>query len=1066
MDTECFRKLGIDPFKSITPAELDKIISAKRDELQRIQAKAQTVPERNKAKADLDALPEYRKGILDPGCRTKAQEEVLALVTRDLDRCLFHRLDGSAVFFEKDIDTILEPARRKNWTVGPEAVSHIKGASQADPNDFKNLAADNAFKVISAIGTDDIVAWINGAIDSLYVEGSPDKPDKVTESTSYPTFKSTVSKLVVRARTRQKNAHFKEAEKYSSLVTKLTPMFANEGVYKEFKTALLMHSVEDQLQSSTTYLDYKSIAALVNSSMAGKGVDMDAAMKELERFCLSRGKLADFSKVAREQFSCGFCGCMFVVDAETNFCPYCNKPIVVSCPKCGTRNSSSNLHCKKCGADFSFLSNLSSVEDGLREDLSRGNLESIKAVLPKFEGYEAFADKALLKEAAGFVEETEVLMKRLSALESSKKYFSALNLCESHLRRRRGPEEVRIRRDRYSDIVKDIDRRFAAVPKGSERMYIDLVEECSDHPGLLRYFQSNRPSPPPKAEASQSRDGNVLLSMGSPPPKDATYLIVRKEGSSPLSETDGDLVAETKDSELVDRGITFGVEYRYAVYTKRWGVVSDSAALSKSIVVFADVVDASASPSDEGIRLDYRVPRGCTRVLVFRGEGSDPSASGQFYADVGTRAFFVDKEATDGSVSYHYRLVAEYSKGRAIPHRTAGAVVSCTPRPPPEPVSDLSVSSSGGLFTASFTSNDEPELFISSPEVDLGMSTCAATALDRSAKRVQGVIKGHDGSMSFRLPEGTVGRVYAVHTIGGTAVIGNGVKVSTLPDVSDARHVMDGDVCSLTFRWPEGCQSVKLALRSDRYPEGDADGESEASLPKDKYVREGSFRFKVPYQRTYACVYCLYGSKGASQGVRMTLSSRKDLPVIRYSFSYSGFFSRSCLCRITVSGDVKELPAMVLRGSDRTMPTRTAEGQTLEEIKRQEVHGMVTIAVRSPMKKMKLFFADREDDSRYKLLHPVRSLRGLHVAIHEDLLRQYHLAVHHVAGADHLGHGLVEVGVVGIDDLGLVVARVLVGASSFVAEPDRPVDREDLLQHVSEAVHGVYRVVYGHGVLP
>ena len=974
MGAESFKELGVDPFKEYKPSELDALVEAKRQELVRSASKAQTVLQKKAVDEALKALPSRRKDLDDPECRSKAKEEVLSIITGSIQPYLFHRLDGSDVFFGEKSEEIMDLVKKKGWNnVGTSALGQLKGIKAVSKSDFKDVRSDTAFRTLGMLGTDDLVTWTNKAIGYLYVEGGSEAPPaKVSDATSFETFKTTINTIASRAQKQQKNPHYKEAEKYSAVLKKLTPMFADEKSYRAFRTAAVMYSVETELQSSVSVMGYQDIIALVNSRIAGKGVDVEDALRELERFCLSKGIMADFSKVSKEYAVCGFCGCRFQADAETNFCPYCNKPVAINCPRCGVRNPSFSVHCKGCGIDFSLISNMPFAEKGLREDLEHGNLRSVKATLAKFEGYEEFADKNLLRDAREFVKHTESLFSELDSLEGSKRYCAAVSRCDSYIRMYPGLTEVRDRRERYSAIVKDVDRRFEAVPKGSERMYIDLVSMCSDHPGLLSYFRSNRPSPPSRADVSKSDDGNVLISMGSPPPEDTSYLIVRKKGSSPLDETDGDLVAETRDREIVDRGIVYGTEYRYAVFSKRWGVVSPSAALSGPISVFAEVMDVSASPAEEGIRLDFKVPRGCSRVLVFRAEGSDPAAAGVPYADVGTLSYFVDKEATDGEVDYHYKVAAEYSDGRATPYRTSGSVVRCRPRPPPKPVSDLVVTYGGGRFIAKFTSSEDAELFISDPSRDLGMSSCMSSDLGRSARRLGGVIKNHTGAYTFTLPPGTVGYVYAVITSGGTSVIGNGAFVSTLADVTNVRTTMDGDSCILTFQWPAGCDRIKAAMRSDRFPNGVSDFEMETLILPDKYARDGNARIKLPFPRTYVKLYCLYGAKGSSQGVGLSLSSKGDVPVIRYSFNNS-LLGRKCTCKITVSGDVKEIPAMILRGDDRSMPLKSTLGKTLAEIPAQQMKGFnLAVTVKSPAKHMKLFFVDSEDNNRYRLIHPLR----------------------------------------------------------------------------------------------
>ena len=101
MGAESFKELGVDPFKAYKPSELDALVEAKRQELVRSASKAQVVLQKKAIEEAIKALPSRRKDLDSPDSRAKAQEEVLSIITGSMQPYLFHRLDGTDVFFDE-----------------------------------------------------------------------------------------------------------------------------------------------------------------------------------------------------------------------------------------------------------------------------------------------------------------------------------------------------------------------------------------------------------------------------------------------------------------------------------------------------------------------------------------------------------------------------------------------------------------------------------------------------------------------------------------------------------------------------------------------------------------------------------------------------------------------------------------------------------------------------------------------------------------------------------------------------------------------------------------------------
>ena len=979
MADNAFKTLKLDPFKEYSSAEIDTLVKNKEEELKRLISRSENVGDRAKYQATLADLPNLRKAVSNVQEKEAARNEVLSILTNNLEDFVFYTQAGDALLFEDKLEKIIEPATNRGWTLQTSAVREIPGYKIVKKSDYKSTADNTAFGNRKLMGELGVVEWTNQAIGALYTQdGIPADVNKVTDATPYKTFNTLISTLSKRAQGLQKNKNFPRAEETKVILDKIKSSFKDEASFMALKKVCILYDVEIQLRSDAASgkpIDYKTIVGYINKYLAGKGVSTDETVNELEKFCLSSGIVADFSVGRNKEYtSCGYCGCRFILQAGGERCPFCAKPLFNTCPQCQTKNASTNKTCIKCAFSFEVLQSLPTQEKAIREEIDHGNPDWVKIALVKLKGYETFCDQNLLKEAQMFVDSTDKLRENLKNLEVSKQYNAALTACKTYLRTYPKAGEILLKKEFYEQQIQKVDQKIRALGNSPNRNaeYVALTEICSDHPKLLEHFETNRPDAPTNLEVKESSEGNIILNFSAPESSDYTFLIIRKEGSSPTSENDGKTIAVINSHTYTDRDFSYGTEYFYAVFSKRWGVLSRAFAKTKGITVFAEVKNPTASPAEEGIAISYEIPRGCTKVYISRAEGEMPDPDDKERIDNGLRPEYVDRKANNGSVVYHYLIIAEYSEGRSKAVRSKGVEVFCRPEALPDPILDMSIEKRVGTFIARWTKVEyQTDLRMADTDLNIEGSTCSVDDLDRRMPMIPNTVKNRDGSVSFELAPNQLKYVYPVITVGHTALVGNCVVVSSLRDISALRVTMDGSKCHLIFQWPQKCNQIKIAIRDDRYPNNPEDNTKSYDVPLEEYNANGSATIDIPYANTYIKIYSIYDKGQFSGGFAYRLNARGELPRIKYKITPPSFMKKDFTVKFTFDAGMVFLPAMVIRGSDDFMPKRSTGGIDLLRIPKTNVNSTsftVTFPKGKMTKKIKVYFQNIDDDRVYQLI--------------------------------------------------------------------------------------------------
>ena len=380
------------------------------------------------------------------------------------------------------------------------------------------------------------------------------------------------------------------------------------------------------------------------------------------------------------------------------------------------------------------------------------------------------------------------------------------------------------------------------------------------------------------------------------------YVIVRGEGDSPPQGISSGKVARTKESRLEATDVEPGLSYTYAVFSERDNLLSRKAACSGRIDVLAEVLQVRAEVSDKCVELSWKLPEradNVEEVLVLRGEkGQLPRIAEDSSAvriPCGRSETLRDTGVQNG-ILYNYLVCCRYRMcdGRVVFSKgvTQNEVVA---KEAPPAIVGLRPERGAGV------------VHVTHEAVPHGAHVqiyCIPDALPRWS--CGQVLKTAD-LQALGEPITPLGPVSAVDetpnpehiyylpvTVEGIQARVGQVRRLPLQDVEDLKaFVWDGDV-RLRWKWPEGCQTVRVVWRVGAKPEGPTDPAAASwEVSRVSYDQDGEStpgRHRGEFQDVWYIVYAMIGrelspgdSRGCCCSVRVT-----PQPQLEYRLVQSG----------------------------------------------------------------------------------------------------------------------------------------------------------------------------------
>ncbi|MBR2254705.1 MAG: zinc ribbon domain-containing protein [Candidatus Methanomethylophilaceae archaeon] len=724
------------------------------------------------------------------------------------------------------------------------------------------------------------------------------------------------------------------------------------------------------------------------------GIDTEMAIGILQEFCFKSRIPVDFSRSESLLSRCPECGAMVSVTPDVRFCPSCGKSFKQDCPRCGTSQYSTNAKCIKCGFDFQDgVNRIGKYERDFNDCYERGeiagakrNLDGLRELYP-----ESKSIRLMERKYDELVSTVGDIKEQFNASYLNKRYHRSMELCNALMEQYRGvldtDPSLKVRYNEcveHSNAAKRYCERARIASSGEERMelYLSALDQCPDYPEAVARMNEHPPQPPMDAQGMFVKDNVFKISFEPPSEtKGVTFCLYRSRNGNVALNEDSRPIEVTQQRFFEDRNLDPGVEYYYAIYSRRWNVLSREAAILGPVMITAEVEDISVTPIDGGFRLLFRKPLGAARVRIWRSEESNKGQSIELHVD----SDVYDDIGLKGGKEYHYLFLAEYDiRGRPV--RSHGREFVAKSVVPPKPVNNLQIKwdEKDGSFLASWGSHRGVDLYFTDEDKPLPGSTMLMDDVRSWMKKKLVPVETYEDGMRFRLDDGTVNHIFPVKDCGKVGIVGNGVTVSTLKPFRDVEMSMSGKDCIISMNWPwePYCVSAKLVVSDDSYAMPGEPAGVTYTISKDEYATDRMIRVPMgrssrKYLNLFA-VYRISDMEWESRGIAFCAYS-DECRKVRYDVEKS----RSGISiTVRTDADVDRLPPVMTVETEVGIPLKSGDGKigwtSDGSLKLDAGRAKIDLpagAVGS-VEHMRLFFQDDEDYHAYRFVHPLYRRKG------------------------------------------------------------------------------------------
>ena len=733
---------------------------------------------------------------------------------------------------------------------------------------------------------------------------------------------------------------------------------------------------------------------LLGRFVANTNADPAMALSILEEYCVKKKYISNFSSKESKLSTCPKCGALVEAGEGVMCCSVCGCGMRVKCPQCGAGQASGNKACVKCGFDFEDgLLKAKELEKKFRIALSYGMIDEAAGCIAKIErAYSTYpAIPEMKTELKPLSAKHTGLMNKVDLLYRQRRYHAlrdALDDAKLDFTKILNNPEMERRYEEASQKIMEADRicEKASEMRDADRvmmMYVTAIELCPDHP-IARAKMKERPPESPADASAQVREGKVLIKFAVPEERTGmTFCIFRGKDSLPAVTDDTVPIAEIPGSVYLDKAMDPGVDNYYSIYSKRWGILSREAASCGPVMVFREVDNASIEPIEGGLRLIYEKPKGCSRVRIWRKEGTTAAGTGEEVEIMHDGGTVIDDYGLKGGVKYHYLFVAEYmNKGRT--ERSMGTAFSFTTTKFPEPVRDMEIrwNRADGSYTAKWKSKEKVALYSSPKKINMFGRMVKTEDLNAWMKEIQPT-EVYENGMRFFLPDGAVQYIYPMVPAGKVAVRGKDIMVANLKPFRDVEKRISGADCCVTMTWPTDADSATIVIKESSPASGPEDLDAERititreAYNKDKMVRIPMGNSKKRVITLYA-FYDVSGERMPSRGMSLDIYSGAYSKV-RYSMRTEGAAGPDTKVILSIDADpgVRELPPVAAITVKEGIPLKIWDGESIWSSNRPVPISsgknvtVFTAKGKVDVSKTRLFFVNEEDYNLFRFIHPL-----------------------------------------------------------------------------------------------
>lgn len=985
--------LGLNPYKKYSDDQILAAIDAVKAQWEKdLKAHNKSPGQLYQINENLKMIPSMTEDLKNPVSRDREFEEAKKIIKKKLSglmRKVIVLTDGRIVIPPSTIQDLKD---KMNWNVVSN--STLKDALGDIITTFSpsiNYRTSEAYKRMNELDTHSPVELLNKVIR---IKEMNIQTGFVDETTSPDNLRRAYGEAYSRIDCLKANRFEYQDLYYKVLLAVKNTINTDEGLDELNRYCLCMRvlgpvfqQMEDDsgIQFSRTYID-----GLLKNYASNTGADLDLCIELMEEFCIKRVFPANFSKKESSLGTCPKCKTLIFSDPNCFYCPGCGFAVNSICPSCGRAQTANNEFCVACGINIETAVNTAKAEvTKIKDLLSSGKVIEVSEVFGELsKNYPSFdlipQIEAKIKSATEKVNEiyaeveTDYVSSRFFAL---KKAVENGLLLFPHLLDR---EDIRSRYEVACEKVALADNLCVEAAKRSEEesreLYIQASEFCLDHPECVAKLRNVPPDGPADAKF-ECTDNGISISYSIPEDRRGVrFCIYRNSVYPPEVDQSTTPLFETDKWVFTDNTAEPGIEYYYRIYSRRWGILSQEYAECGPAVLLNEVTDTKIEPVEDGLKIMYTRPAGCSRVRIWRKASDSPLGEEDeiFHNDTGV----VFDIGLQSGMLYHYLFVTEYEiNGNSL--RSNGTTASGHTADLPTPVEDLTVTwdRKRNCYIADWTGPENTFLYYALSKSDLPEVHTTQKTLSDNMVRID-PLNSDDELFRFKLPVATVVYVCPVIKVGNTFIRGRECVVADLRPFKNLSHSVEGRTAKLTLTWPEDAENL-FAVVSGKNPDG-TDDISEYTVSRNEYDSYNFFAFPLKGSaKTKVTVFAEYSvdeKKLRSIG-RSTEIVCYRCSTIRYSLSLESVKGDRKVSRVRIKfscDNRSNIPRCVMVVANGFIPLRAKDGKVIWESDEPVIllDGSTEVSFVTPKEKadlghMRIFFADKEDYNKCHFMHPI-----------------------------------------------------------------------------------------------
>lgn len=710
--------------------------------------------------------------------------------------------------------------------------------------------------------------------------------------------------------------------------------------------------------------------------------DLVAAFCAVEKIAYGRaddGKKSANLKVCR-------CGCINDVSDGRQVCRSCGMPLVLNCPKCGTK-SDANVRVCKCGFLFENIDKAKALCDLAESALAALDFAAAKLHLKDAESYWPGIPKAteLKRRLTDYESRVGAEVSKMRKAMAERRYYEAQRQYQSICRLFPGYKDAEME-NQCTQAVRSAQTLFMkAQSSGQEREVLELCaqayELCADLPGVKDLMGRYPPAPVTgfSVAANPNTRVNLISWRGSSEDKSLRYVLVRSESGWVQHVSDGEILYRGSADSYGDKDIKPGTVYYYNVFADRAGVYSKGAQGEvREVINLFEIGTLTATAGNETVNLSWEtIPRGATAEIYLLG----PNNTERLLASVSSDGYLA-RNLPNGTPC-RFKVALAYTIGGK--RRVTRGVVSpsITPEKPAEPIDTIRVKpGQGDDFELIWYQEDNLEVRLygskQKPRHQCG-DVVAVSVLEQEMRLLQTkpltaatrqTLAPNEKGLTITYPSTEMLYVAPVVIKSDSATFGALARVVKGETVTIKDAFAANGQLNILIDPPKNASGFLVLYRHDRFP-GDL---SDTGCTR-KYIPMGQYKLtdslvipQLTNQKYYLSVFAEFrrdGDKDYSPGTDRLFDNAPKAN-ISYSITYRKplFGAKELILKFTADTRQFQLPEIDVMSRIGSVPMFKNAANLIQTIPAQPVDGELTVNIpMTPGKNtyIKAFFHNEAD---------------------------------------------------------------------------------------------------------